>query len=75
MTPQTKNMKSAKISWFGGPNRKGYITAFRRARKGSKTPTIGSALYEALSADGQRVIWSERRAMPEAEARERGLIR
>lgn len=64
----------AKIQWAGGPNGLGHITDFRPAPKKSTTPTIGTALYVALSKDGQRTLWSERRAMPESEAKERGLL-
>lgn len=68
-----KNKTVVKIEWAGGRNGKGYITDFRRAKKGAKRPSIGTALYVALSKDGQRTLWSERRAMSEREAVERGL--
>jgi hypothetical protein len=63
-----------KINWAGGRNGKGYITDYRPARKGSATPTIGTALYVALSKGGECILWSERRAMPQSEASEKGLI-
>lgn len=62
---QNKANPSERINWLIGTGQSawsnGYITDFRPARKGSKYPEVGTALYCKTAKNG-KVLSSERRA-------------